>query len=167
MILATFNRYLATAWRKRPTDMSETYEVLLADLLSELVAVSLEYSNNSVSDVFVYASTEQGWFFIDPFFASHGEIVERHKLAGVDTSDERQDAFLAYGTKQLAQFAKECSALDYAVPTEIKVHYVVATGKTDASQQYEAQHSNTSDVSVHDKSEEWMEEVRLLVRGRS
>lgn len=141
--------------------MDKTPEKLLSDLCSELTAVSLEYASGTVTDIYVYASLEAGFFF-DPFFAKGTEVVERHKLPGVDVSIERQDSLLDYGTDQLVQFAKAYSTLGRPVPTEIKLHYVIATGKTDMNLRYEPQWSNNPDldVSVHSRSEEWLEEVQ-------
>jgi len=142
--------------------MSGTYEASLADLFSELVSVTLEYSGNAVTDIFIYASLEDGVFF-DPFFAIKREIFERHKLPGIDTSIDRQRALVKYASRQLEQFAEGCSKFSQPVPSQIKLRYVVATGRTDADLQYEPQWSNTQDVSFHDRSEEWQEQVRLLL----
>ena len=56
---------------------------------------------------------------------------------------------------------------DDPVPTEIKLHYVVASGKTDADVKYEPQHSMSATLSVFDIREAWMAEVGRSLTSRS
>ncbi|QOD10322.1 hypothetical protein [Rathayibacter toxicus] len=146
--------------------MSKTFEELISNLFSDLVSVSLEYAGKSVTDIFIYASLEEGVFF-DPFFANGTEVLSREKMPGVDTSIDRQQLLIGYGTTQLSQFVKDCANFTNPTPTEIKLHYVVATGKTDVDLKYVPQWSDTPDISFHDRSEEWEEEVRVMLAQRS
>lgn len=68
---------------------SLTFEEALADVRSELVSLSSEYASGTVSDVYVFASTENGSSFFDPFFVAGGQILGRAKLPEVDTSIPR------------------------------------------------------------------------------
>ncbi|QWL33180.1 hypothetical protein [Rathayibacter toxicus] len=146
--------------------MSKTFEELVSNLFSDLVSVSLEYAGKSATDIFIYASLEGGVFF-DPFFANGTEVLTRSKLSGVDTSIDRQRLLVNYGTTQLSQFVEECATFKNPTPTEIKLHYVVATGKTDVDLKYVPQWSHTPDISFHDRSEEWQEEARVMLAQRS
>lgn len=145
--------------------MTITCEDKLSGLFSELVSACLEYAGRGISDVFIYASLEGGYFF-DPFFAAGGEVIERHKLSGVDTSEARQDSLLEYGARQLIRFAKECAAQGHPTPTQIKLHYVVATGATDADLAYEPQHSTSATLSPHEIGEAWMEDIRRTLSSQ-
>lgn len=140
--------------------MTEDFENLLSRLFADLVSVSLEYANDSASDIFIYASLEQGYFF-DPFFAVGTVVYRRHNLPGVDVSPNRQRALVRYGNDQLQKFASECAELGFQCPTEFKLHYVVSSGKTDADLEYEPQWSNSAslDVSDHSRSEDWKNQV--------
>ncbi|PPI51776.1 hypothetical protein [Rathayibacter toxicus] len=146
--------------------MSKTFEELVSNLFSDLVSVSLEYAEKSATDIFIYASLEEGVFF-DPFFANGTEVLTRSKLSGVDTSIDRQRLFVNYGSTQLSQFVEECATFTNPTPTEIKLHYVVATGKTDVDLKYVPQWSDTPDISCYDKSREWQEEARVMLAQRS
>ncbi|QOD09805.1 hypothetical protein [Rathayibacter toxicus] len=146
--------------------MSKTFEELISNLFSDLVSVSLEYAEKSATDIFIYASLE-GLVFFDPFFANGTEVMTRSKLSGADTSIDRQQLLVDYGTTQLSQFVKECATFKNPTPTEIKLHYVVATGKTDVDLKYVPQWSDTPDISCHDRSEEWQEEARVMLAQRS
>ena len=136
------------------------YQALLTETLTELVAVSLDYSGDVASDIYVYASLEANAITFDPFFVANGQVVERHKLPGADTSADQQRALLNYGTAQLRGLVQGGAKLEQAVPTEIKLHYVVGSGKTDADMKYDPQWSHTPDLSFADISERWQEEIR-------
>ncbi|PPI51878.1 hypothetical protein C5D35_10905 [Rathayibacter toxicus] len=146
--------------------MSKTFEELVSNLFSDLVSVSLEYAEKSATDIFIYASLEEGVFF-DPFFANGTEVMTRSKLSGVDTSIDRQRLLVNYGTTQLSQFVKDCANFTNPTPTEIRLHYVVATGKTDVDLEYVPQWSDTPDISFHDRSRKWQEEARVMLAQRS
>ncbi|QOD08222.1 hypothetical protein [Rathayibacter toxicus] len=146
--------------------MSKTFEELISNLFSDLVSVSLEYAGKSATDIFIYASLEEGVFF-DPFFANGTEVMTRSKLSGVDTSIDRQQLLVDYGTTQLSQFVKDCANFTNPTPTEIRLHYVVATGKTDVDLEYVPQWSDTPDISFHDRSRKWQEEARVMLAQRS
>ncbi|PPH25328.1 hypothetical protein [Rathayibacter toxicus] len=146
--------------------MSKTFEELVSNLFSDLVSVSLEYAGKSATDIFIYASLEEGVFF-DPFFANGTEVLTRSKLSGVDTSIDRQRLLVNYGTTQLSQFVKDCANFTNPTPTEIRLHYVVATGKTDVDLEYVPQWSDTPDISFHDRSRKWQEEARVMLAQRS
>ena len=142
------------------------YETLLSGLISELVAASLEYSGSAANDIFIYAANE-GALFFDPFFAVGAEILNRLQVPGVDASPDRQRALVRYGSNQLLQFVQKCAAQGHLPPTEIKIHYVVGTGKTEAEMLYEPQWSNTDDLLFTDRSAEWRAEIRSKLNSGS
>ncbi|WP_422935444.1 hypothetical protein [Sinomonas sp. P47F7] len=142
------------------------FEGLLADVQSEMIAASLEYAGNGVSDVYIYASTENGSMFFDPFFVVDGEVVGRGKLLNADTSIPRQRLLMKYGSIQLLRLWEAGTKYGRTVPSQLKLHYVVASGSLDAKYEYDAQHSNHRTLTVHDISGRWQDEIRGEAAGR-
>ena len=136
------------------------FEETLADVQSEIISVSLEYCGPSVSDIYVYASTENGSMFFDPFFVVEGHVVSRGNLAGVDTSIPRQRALVKYGNAQLMRLWDAGVAAGRPVPSQLKLHYSVVKGSLDGEYEYGPQYSNSETLSVHDISSAWKAEIQ-------
>lgn len=134
-------------------------EDLLADVQSELVGVSLEYVGDSASDIFVYASMENGTLFFDPFFVVRGELVAKSKVPGVDVSGPRQKSLVNFGTAQLKRLYDGCKELGVAIPTQLKLHYSVETRSLDSDFMYIPQYSNDASLHSIDLSKKWQSEV--------
>lgn len=140
--------------------MTPEYEALFSDVLSELVAASVEYADGTASDVYIYASTEGGSPAFEPFFGRGDELVERHKLPGIDTSSERQRALLRYGNDQLIRLIAASPQPNQPLPTEMKLHYKVSTGETDARVRYDPIWLDSEGASFEDVSEQWKAEIQ-------
>ncbi|MEZ3161995.1 hypothetical protein AB1K54_15880 [Microbacterium sp. BWT-B31] len=138
---------------------SGSFEHDLADVQSEMIAAALEYVDGRASDVYVYCTTEGGVFQYDPFFVVDGKVAERHKIAGIDTSIPRQRALVKYGNQQLLRLKDAAKKYDRPLPTQIKLHYVVADGSLDASYEYEMQYTNHSSLTAADIVQEWQSEI--------
>lgn len=136
-----------------------TYEALLSDVISEIIGACLEYAGTHISDVFVYASLEVG-YSVDPFFAQNGMVVLKSKLPGVDTSAHRQDALLHYGVAQLERLSLEGAKLGAIVPTNMQLHYTVATGALEAEFTNGPTWSLTEDDDSYTLAEAWMARVQ-------
>jgi hypothetical protein len=139
--------------------MSSTEE-LLADVQSELVGVSLEYVGEAASDIFVYASMENGTLYFDPFFVVQGVLVAKSKVPGIDTSIPRQKALVNFGTAQLKRLYDGCTELGVAVPTQLKLHYSAETRSLDSDFVYTPQYSNDTSLHNIDLSKKWQSEIR-------
>lgn len=136
-----------------------THEALLSDVISEIVGACLDYAGDAVTDVFVYASLEAG-YSVDVFFAQGPNIVRKHKLAGVDTSTQRQDALLKFGISQLEKLASESAKLGVATPTNIQIHYVLQSGAVEANFASTPQWTNHPDMYVTDLVDSWIARVQ-------
>ncbi|WP_415855454.1 hypothetical protein [Sinomonas sp. G460-2] len=143
------------------------FEEVLADVQSEMVAASLEYAEGGVSDVYIYASTENGSMFFDPFFVVGGEVVGRGKLLNADTSIPRQRSLVKCGNAQLLRLWEAGTKSGRPVPSQLKLHYVVANGSLDAQYEYGPQYSNHWTLTVHDISGTWQDEIRGETDGRA
>lgn len=141
----------------------DTFEAALADVQSEMVAATLEYAGDVASDLYIYGSIEDGAIEFDPFFVVQKEVVERHKLPGTDTSPARQDALLGYGIDQLSRLVDAGERFHRPVPTQLKLHYAVASGALDASYEYEPQYSHHPTLTTNDLVERWADEVRATL----
>ena len=135
-------------------------EDLLADVQSELVDVCLEYVGDTASDIFVYASMENGTLFFDPFFVVQGELVAKSKVPGVDTSIPRQKSLVNFGTAQLKRLSDGCTELGVAIPTQLKLHYSAETRSLDSDFVYTPQYSNDTSLHNIDLSKKWQSEVQ-------
>lgn len=135
-------------------------EELLADVQAEMIGACLEYVGDAASDVFVYASMENGTLFFDPFFVVQGELTTKSKVPGVDTSILRQKSLVNFGTAQLNRLYEGCTEFDVAIPTQLKLHFSVGARSLDSDFEYAPQYSN--DLSLHsiDLSREWQSEIR-------
>lgn len=142
------------------------FENVLSDAQSEMIAASLEYAGHGVSEVYVYASTENGAMFFDPFFVVGGEVVGRGKLLNVDTSLLRQRSLVKFGNAQLLRLWEAGAECGRPVPSQLKLHYVVASGSLDAQYEYGPQYSNHQTLTVHDISARWQNEIRGEAGGR-
>lgn len=140
-----------------------TFEEVLADVQSEMIAVSLEFGGAAVSDIYAYGATEAGVFAFDPFFVVDGVVAERHKLPGTDTSVSRQKALTHYGTEQLVRLAKAAREFERPLPTQLKLHYSVATRSLDSSYEYDLQYTNHPTLTISDLVERWQREVQSLL----
>lgn len=132
-----------------------TYEELLVEVQSELVAASLEYAGSGVSDVYIFGSTEQNTIFFDPFFAVDGRIYERHKVPAVDTSIPRQRALVKYGNKQLRRLVEASTEFNQPLPLRLKLHYEVAKRSLDSAFEYVPLVSATVGLTEQDISDQW------------
>ncbi|WP_415855458.1 hypothetical protein [Sinomonas sp. G460-2] len=137
-----------------------SFEGVLSDVQSELIGVSLEYAGTGVSDVYAHGSIEHNTVQFDPFFVIDGRVIERHNLPGVDTSGLRQRSLLQNGAGQLQRLRSAGETFGRPVPTQLKLHYVVASGSLDATYKYEAQYSNDPSVTTEDLVDQWQVEVQ-------
>ena len=79
-----------------------SFEDVLADVQSELIAVSLEYAGSNVSAIFAYGAIENKTVQFDPFFVLNGTVVERHQIPEVDTSRERPQSCVGSDATNIA-----------------------------------------------------------------
>ncbi len=138
----------------------QTFESLLADVQSEMIAAALEYADGAASDIYVFCSAEKGALYFDVFFVADGAVVESHKLPGIDTSIPRQKALIRYGGDQLDRLFEFGRETGQPIPTQIKMHYSVDTKSLDADFAYENLYSDHPNLHTTDLFAEWQREVQ-------
>lgn len=137
-----------------------SYEKLLAEVQAELVAVSAEYAHGSANEILVFASLENRTLFFDPFFVSGSHVVSRGKLAGVDTSTQRQKVLINYGTAQLRRLMDGAIRHRAPVPTVIKMRYAVKDKSLHSDFLYEPQLGTNDTIHSRDLSLVWKNEIQ-------
>ena len=137
-----------------------SFEDLLADAQSEMIAVSLEYSKRKASEIFIFATADGGMFTFDPFFVVNGSVVERHKLSGVDTSMDRQRALLKYGNAQLIRLAGGSKSFGRPLPTLFKLRFNVSSRSLDAEYSYEPLFEGAPTTTPLSLREDWQREIQ-------
>lgn len=139
-----------------------SYEDALADVHSEIVSVVLEYADGKASDIYVYCSSERAALTIDPYFVIEGEIYEIHKAPIPSASSSRQWALLDYGIAQLQRLKEFCHQFSRPMPTEMKLHYALASGTFDADISYEDRYTGTN-LGWSDLADKWRQEIQATL----
>lgn len=139
--------------------VASSFESVLADVQAELVAVSLDYAGEAPSDAFIYCSLEEHFLVFNVFFIVNGQVVKKHKVPDADTSFDQQDRLLDYGQAQLQRLVDAGAEFGRSVPTEIKMHYVVASRSLDADYKYDLQYTNDDSLHSSDIFQRWQDEV--------
>jgi len=137
--------------------VKEGFEDKFMELQSELISLCLEVTNKKVDNVYVYASIEEKSKMFNAFFKI-GEEVKTLNQLGVDRGLVRQ--FLELGTTDLNEVKKLCKEYEAELPTEMKMHYNVETGKYNASYKYAAVCNAQTGVSAGEVFMNWMGEVK-------
>ena len=137
-----------------------SFEDLLADAQSEMIAVSLEYSEGEASEILIFATADGGMFTFDPFFVVNGSVVERHKLSGVDTSLDRQRALLKYGNAQLIRLAEGSTSFGRPLPTLFTLRFNVSSRSLDAEYSYEPLCEGAPTTTPLSLREDWQREIQ-------
>ena len=109
--------------------MSKKFEDQFMDLQSELISLSLEVTDKKVDKIYAYASIEEKSQMFNAFFEAAGEIKTLNQL-GIDHN--RMMQFLKLGTEDLDKIKALGKEYAMPVPTELKLHYDVKTGKYNA-----------------------------------
>ncbi len=139
--------------------MSPHFEDEFMDLQSELIALCLEVTGNKVDKIFAYASVEKKSKMFNAFFKVNGEIKTLNQL-GLDNSLIHQ--FLKLGTGDLEKIRSVCKSYNKPVPTEIKMHYDVNTGKYSADYRYNEVCSARTGVSAGEIFMNWISEIKSI-----
>ncbi|KGX89951.1 hypothetical protein N781_08670 [Pontibacillus halophilus JSM 076056 = DSM 19796] len=149
--------------------MGKVFEDYLAELQVDMVAICLEYVEDKAEDIFIYCSYEPKVYAFDVFYKINGNLVLKHNLNDAidgtggsnkyDTSEERQEAMLDIGLKNLKEINKTCEDFGRQMPTEIKLHYNVSNNSLKASYKYDLIYSNHNDLMSDDIFDDWFEEV--------
>ena len=154
--------------------MSKVFEDHLADLQTDMVAICLEYVEKNADDIYIYCSYEPEMYAFDVFYKINGQVVLKHNINDAinaisetgkipllyDTSEERQEAVLDIGLKNLEEIHKKCEEYGREMPTEIKLHYNVKKNSLKGKYRYDLVYSNDEELLPDDIFELWFEEVK-------
>ena len=145
--------------------MGKVFEDYFSEIQKDMLSVCLEYANNKVDKVFVYASNENNVISSDFFFEINHKILKKSGLkdidpASYDTSFQRQIACLKALTKDIKEIASLCKDHNRPIPTEIRLFYDTQTRKANANYQYDSVVAKTKNGISEDVVNEWIEEER-------
>lgn len=151
--------------------MNKVFEDYLSELQTDMVAICLEYVDNHAEDIYVYCSYEPEMYAFDVFFRINGKVVRRNNLNDAvneigkksmfyDTSEDRQEAVLDIGLKNLEEINKKCKEFGKEMPTEIKLHYNVKQNSLKGQYRYDLVYSNDDELLPDDIFELWFEGVK-------
>lgn len=135
--------------------MTDSYEDVLADVQSEIIAAALEYSGPNVEEVFVYLSTERLWH-MDVFYRQGERIVSRVQLRDVEVSVGRQRSLMLYVRGQLERLVDAAHDAHQPAPTEARLIYNVQSGGLRSTFRYEPR-DLADDESEHGLVDRWKE----------
>lgn len=146
--------------------MSEkVFEDHFLELQTDMVAIASEYVDKKADSIYIYCSYEHNMYNFNVFYKIEGTVVRKHKLNGIvpdyhfDVSENRQDALLDIGTKDLNDIYDLCIKYKREMPTEIKLIYDVKKNSLDAEYSYELKYSNTQDLTSYHIFNQWFDEV--------
>lgn len=139
------------------------FEERIAELQKKMLALSMEYSDNSASKVYLYASHENNLFDFDAFFEVGDEILKKHKIPlGLTQNQmiERQRMFIDLGLSDFIEFCEIFSSYDKQIPTQLKLTYDSVGKKASAEYSYDLFYSNSDTLTSDDIFEQWFKEVQ-------
>ncbi|UFT98911.1 DUF600 domain-containing protein [Radiobacillus kanasensis] len=154
--------------------MGKEFEDYLSELQTDIVAICLEYVENQADDIYIYCSYEPKMYAFDVFYKINGHIVLKNNLNKAvenqneignemliyDTSEQRQEAVLDIGLKDLKEIHKRCKEFGREMPTEIKLHYNVKQNSLKGKYRYDLVYSNDDELLPDDIFDSWFEEVK-------
>ncbi|WP_332651496.1 DUF600 domain-containing protein [Lysinibacillus sp. 54212] len=151
--------------------MTKIFEDYLSELQTDMVAICLEYVEDKAEDFYIYCSYEPKMYFFDVFYKINGHVVLKNDLNSAvnenitnsivyDTSEDRQEAVLDIGLKNLKEIHNKCKGFGREMPTEIKLHYDVKKNKLNAKYRYELIYTNDDELLPDDIFDYWFEEVK-------
>ncbi|WP_113928088.1 DUF600 domain-containing protein [Bacillus sp. P14.5] len=154
--------------------MAKVFEDYFSELQTDMVAICLEYVESRAEDVYIYCSYEPDMYVFDVFYKINGKFVFKHNLNDAiiasdrigerafsyDTSEQRQEAVLEIGLEDLEKIHEKCKEYNKEMPTEMKLHYNVATNSLKANYNYELVYSNDDELLPDDIFKRWVEELK-------
>nr|WP_318539754.1 DUF600 domain-containing protein [Terribacillus saccharophilus] len=148
----------------------KVFEEYLSELQTDIVAICLEYVNNQAEDIYMYCSFEPEIFTFDVFYRIDGSVVLKNELNEAvisskegyfyDTSDNRQEAVLDIGIRNLEEIYQKCKEHGRDMPAEIKMYYNVKKNSLTAQYNYTQSFSEPDDLLPEERFDMWFEEIK-------
>lgn len=142
--------------------MSQVFEDEFMDVQSELISLCLELVGQTVDEIYAYCSIEKDGQSFNAFFVVNNEVKTLGKL---NLNKMLTMRFLSTGTMDLNKVRRVCEKYNMPVPTEIKMSYIVSTGKFGSQYKYDEICSGNTDKTARDVFMEWVSEVKLSLAG--
>ncbi|WLR42629.1 DUF600 domain-containing protein [Bacillus carboniphilus] len=151
--------------------MKKIFEDYLSEIQTDMVAICLEYVEEKAEDIYIYCSYEPKMYSFDVFYKINGIVVLKNKLNDAikdksrdlffyDTSEDRQEAVLDIGLKNLKEIHNKCEEFGREMPTEIKLHYDVKKNSLKANYRYDLIYTNDDELLPDDIFDCWFQEVK-------
>lgn len=153
--------------------MNKVFEDYFSELQTDMVAICLEYVESQAEDIYIYCSYEPDMYAFDVFYKINGQVVLKNnvnkaikdidnksdKIFTYDTSEDRQEAVLDIGLRNLQEIHTICKEYQRDMPSEIKIHYDVKNNSLQAKYKYDLVYSTDDDLLPDDIFDLWFEEV--------
>ncbi|MGM0805595.1 MAG: DUF600 domain-containing protein [Bacillota bacterium] len=151
--------------------MGKVFEDYFSELQTDMVAICLEYVEHEADDIYIYCSYEPEMYVFDVFYRINNQFVYRHNLNDAidstseknfkyDTSEQRQEAVLDIGLKNLVKIHELCKEYEREMPTEIKLYYNVQQYSLTGKYKYDLIYSNNEELLPDEIFEEWFGQVQ-------
>ncbi|EJV57412.1 MULTISPECIES: hypothetical protein [Bacillus cereus group] len=148
--------------------MNKVFEDYFSELQADMVSICLEYVEERANKIYIYCSFEDNIIASDYFYNINGEIVERHKINDIissneekyDTSIERQKGVIRILNNDMKNMIRLCKEYKREMPTEMKLVYDVLKTSLKAEYKYDLVYSNDPIKEADDIAMEWFEELK-------
>jgi len=144
------------------------FEDRFSELQADMISICMEYVEDRVDKVYVYASCEEGIVSSSFFYLINNKYVERHKLNDAlkngdkryDVSTERQFMVLDIINDNVDKMEELCKLYERDMPTELKLIYDATSGKFQAEYKYDLVYTNDDIKTARHIANEWFEEIK-------
>lgn len=137
--------------------MKRNFEDAFMELQSEFISLCLEVAGQKVDEVYAYCSRDEESAMFNAFFKIDG-IIKTLDEIGIDINLGMH--FLKLGTHDIDKIEDLCTEYNMPIPTEIKMHYDVNTGKYNADYKYDEISSDNIDIDPGEVFMDWVAEIR-------
>lgn len=152
--------------------MTKRFEDRFAELITDMVAICMEYAANRADKIYIYCSCEEGSLSCDFFYRIKNRILRKHELNMADSADftyntsgDRQNAVLDIILEDLEKLYYLCAECNMQMPTEIKAVYDVQKNSLHTDFKYDLVYSQDQEKTAYDIAWEWYEDIKRQNEG--
>jgi len=144
--------------------MGKVFEDRLSGYLADMVGIAAEYAAGRADEIFIHGACEEGMSSFDFFFRIGDRVVQKEHLSGdatveSETEDARLSAALNFGLDHIDGIAQACEDSGRDLPTEMRLHYHVATHRLTTQFRYDRLFSDDPERLPGDVFDAWMDSV--------
>lgn len=137
--------------------MKQGFEDAFVELQSDFVSLGMELLEGIAEEIYIYISLEKGEELFNAFAKHNGQI---RGLGSLISDEALIFEFLDLGSADLPKIKKLCEEYGQPIPTQIKMHYEVTTGKYNADIKYEPQCPKGTDIDSVQNFLDWFDEEK-------